>query len=317
MFPFRFFSVLPSKQELDQSDVTLLMESITLDLPSRERNILNGLILTKCILCIFILHMKWHHGLVISFLRPGRTANALCFADETFEPQKCFNFNKHEDLVWTLHGKAWHKEFSPIVFVTACSFLFSDVMASASEAQHHIRVKQFCCKAQLFGIWKEPRLSLNQLNDGADTRGVSLQDEDRFGNDPHLVPGFLRLCSGNFPEQFRRVSVSVGLREIRLLQTEQPKCGTLPAEFVEQFFSYPVLNLIGNLELVDSRNGRVSWLLVPRMFLLCFSCNGCQLSFVSQCCHLLEGKILKSSKDWIFFCLNKLESTTRPNSSKK
>ena len=50
------------------------------------------------------------------------------------------------------------------------------------------------------------------------------------------------------------------------------------------------------------------WLAVPRVFLLCFSCNGCQLSFVSQCCHLFEGEMLRSYADWIsFFLLIKLE----------
>ena len=41
---------------------------------------------------------------------------------------------------------------------------------------------------------------------------------------------------------------------------------------------------------LNSRNGRVSWLAVPRMFLLCFSCNVRQLSSLSQCCHLFQGK---------------------------
>ena len=55
--------------------------------------------------------------------------------------------------------------------------------------------------------------------------------------------------------------------------------------------------------LVNSRNRRVSWLAVPRMFLLCLSCNSCQLSFVSQCCHLFEGKMLRSYEDKISFYL--------------
>ena len=36
-------------------------------------------------------------------------------------------------------------------------------------------------------------------------------------------------------------------------------------------------------------------------FLLYFSCNGFQVSFVSQCCHLLGGKMLRSYEDWISF----------------
>ena len=49
--------------------------------------------------------------------------------------------------------------------------------------------------------------------------------------------------------------------------------------------------------LVNSRSGRVSWLAVPRIFLLCFSGNGCQLSFVSQCCHLFERKMLRNYEE--------------------
>ena len=43
---------------------------------------------------------------------------------------------------------------------------------------------------------EELRLGLSPLNDGTDRRRVPLQDEDHPGNDPHLVPGFPRLCSG-------------------------------------------------------------------------------------------------------------------------
>ena len=64
---------------------------------------------------------------------------------------------------------------------------------------------------------EELHLSLNQLNDGSDRQRVPLQDEDNSGNDPHLVPGFLRLCSGMFPQRFRSVSVPVGSRKIRLV----------------------------------------------------------------------------------------------------
>ena len=77
-----------------------------------------------------------------------------------------------------------------------------------------------------------------------------------------------------------------------------------PAELLGQFFSYSAFNFFRNLcdiLLVNSRNGRVSWPAVPRMFLLCFCCNGCQLPSVSQCCHLFEGKMLHSFEDWICF----------------
>ena len=53
--------------------------------------------------------------------------------------------------------------------------------------------------------------------------------------------------------------------------------------FWERFWGYVFLNV--------SRHGHVSWLAVPRMFLLGFSCNSHQLPFLSQCCHLLQGKI--------------------------
>ena len=79
-----------------------------------------------------------------------------------------------------------------------------------------------------------------------------------------------------------------------------------PAELLGQFFSDSAFNLLRNLcdtFLVNSRNRRVSWLAVPRIFLLHFSCNGCQLSFVSQCCHLFEGKTLRNYEDWISFRL--------------
>ena len=63
---------------------------------------------------------------------------------------------------------------------------------------------------------EEPRLSLSQLNDRIDRRRAPLQDEDQPRNDPLLLPGFPRLCSGKFLERFRSASVSVGSREIRL-----------------------------------------------------------------------------------------------------
>ena len=64
---------------------------------------------------------------------------------------------------------------------------------------------------------QECRLGLNQMKDGTDKRSVPLQDEDHRGNDPHLVSGFPRLCSGMFPEWLRSVSVSVGSRETCLI----------------------------------------------------------------------------------------------------
>ena len=57
---------------------------------------------------------------------------------------------------------------------------------------------------------------LSQLNCWFDEYRSPLWDQDHSGNDRHLVPGSLVHCSGMFPERFRRVSVSVGSREIRL-----------------------------------------------------------------------------------------------------
>ena len=80
--------------------------------------------------------------------------------------------------------------------------------------------------------------------------------------------------------------------------------GLCPVEVLGQFFtdsaSY-LLRELCDLFLVSFRNGRVSWMAIPRMFLLCFSCNVCQLSFVSQRCHLLMGKCYAVMKTELFF----------------
>ena len=82
--------------------------------------------------------------------------------------------------------------------------------------------------------------------------------------------------------------------------------GLYPVELLGQFFSDSAFNLFKNLcdiFLVNSRNGRVSWLAVPRMFLLCFSCNGCQLSFISQRCHVWREKCYAVMKTELGFYL--------------
>ena len=82
--------------------------------------------------------------------------------------------------------------------------------------------------------------------------------------------------------------------------------GLSPVELMGQFFSDSAFNFLRTLcdiFFVNSRNGRVSWLTIPRKFLLCFSCNGWHFSFVSQCCHLFEGKMPRSFEDWISFYL--------------
>ena len=94
--------------------------------------------------------------------------------------------------------------------------------------------------------------------------------------------------------------------KIVLFRQSTQNAGLCPAELLGQFFSDSAFNLLRNLGdiiLVNSRNGRVSWLTVPRMFLLCFSCIGCQLSFVSQRCHLLKGKCYTVMKtELVFLC---------------
>ena len=60
-------------------------------------------------------------------------------------------------------------------------------------------------------------MGLNQLNDGTDRLRIPLQDPKHSGNDPHLVPGFLRLRSRMFSERFRCLLVPVGSPEICLV----------------------------------------------------------------------------------------------------
>ena len=85
--------------------------------------------------------------------------------------------------------------------------------------------------------------------------------------------------------------------------------GLCPAELLGQFFNDFAFNLLRNLcdlfilNYRNRKNRRVSWLAVRKMFHLCFSSNSCQLSFVSQCCHLSEKKILCSYEDWTRFHL--------------
>ena len=79
----------------------------------------------------------------------------------------------------------------------------------------------FDCKCE------RSRLDLSQLGSRYDRQRTPLQDGDDSGNDPRLVLGFLRQCSGMFPKQFRWISVPVGSREIRPIWTEHPRCGTL------------------------------------------------------------------------------------------
>ena len=72
--------------------------------------------------------------------------------------------------------------------------------------------------------------------------------------------------------------------------------GLCPADFLGQCFSDSALDLLRNLcdiVLVNSRNGRVPRLAVPRLFFLCFPWNVRQQWLVSRCCYLFEGNNAK------------------------
>ena len=95
------------------------------------------------------------------------------------------------------------------------------------------------------------------------------------------VPGCSRNGSGVRPYLWVE-------KKLVLFRQSTQNAGLSPAELLGQFFSDSAFNFLKNLcdiFLVNSRNGSFSWLAVPRRFLLCFSCNGCQLSFVFQRCH--------------------------------
>ena len=80
--------------------------------------------------------------------------------------------------------------------------------------------KNYGSRLFLENLWsssEEPRLCLSQLNDEIDRQRAPLQDGDHPRNDPHLVPGFPRLCSGMFREQFPSASASVGSEETHVI----------------------------------------------------------------------------------------------------
>ena len=72
--------------------------------------------------------------------------------------------------------------------------------------------KIFACKKG-----KDPPVGLNELSHWTVKMRIPLQVEDIPRNDPHLVPSFLRMCCGMFPEKFRSVSVPVGSRVFHLV----------------------------------------------------------------------------------------------------
>ena len=78
-------------------------------------------------------------------------------------------------------------------------------------------MKRLICSGLIGGICERYLPGQSHLNCWNDRRRTLLQDGDNSGNDPPLVPGFSRRCSGMFPVRFRRVSVLAGSREIRLI----------------------------------------------------------------------------------------------------
>ena len=122
-----------------------------------------------------------------------------------------------------------------------------------------------------------------------------------FRNFPRTIPECVRICC--FKRNSSNLYRAPKMRDSVLLNSW------------DSFFTdsaFYLLRKLCDIFLVNSRNGRVSWLAVPRIFLLYFSCNVCQLSFVSQCCHLLGGKMLRSYEDWISFVfVNQFEIITK------
>ena len=122
-----------------------------------------------------------------------------------------------------------------------------------------------------------------------DKQKTPLQDVDHSGNDPRLAPGFLSRRSGMFPERLQRMFVHVGSKEIRPLWTEHPRCGTL-SRWIPGTVYWLCPHLFRNLFYIllsDSGSRYVLRLDVPRR-LLCFPWHSCQLSLISQWCHLWE-----------------------------
>ena len=71
---------------------------------------------------------------------------------------------------------------------------------------------------------------------------------ERDYDNPHLLPSFLRLCSGMIPERFRTVSVPAASIELHLVLTEHPICGTLSCLIFVTVFYWLWLQSPRNLE---------------------------------------------------------------------
>ena len=98
-------------------------------------------------------------------------------------------------------------------------------------------------KCGILALWycvcERSRPSLSQLVCWHDRQRIPLQNVAHSGNDPCLVPGFLRQHSVIFPERFRRMPVPVGSREFRPIFTEHPRCRTLSCWVAGTVFQWP------------------------------------------------------------------------------
>ena len=127
---------------------------------------------------------------------------------------------------------------------------------------------------------------------------------DRSLDDPCPEVRFSSDQSGNLyspevEEYPHRPYLWVQEKLVQFRQSTQ-NAGLCPVESMGQLHSDSAFNLFRNLcdkFLVDSRNGHVSRLAVPRMFLLYFFWNGCHFccslscqSLFLQCCHPWRGK---------------------------
>ena len=120
-----------------------------------------------------------------------------------------------------------------------------------------------------------------------------------FRNVPGTVPECVLICG--FKRNSSNLDRAPKMRDSVLLNSW------------DSFFTdsaFYLLKKLCDILLVNSRNGRVSWLAVPRMFLLCISCNGCQLSFVSQRCHFWRENAMQLWRLNYFLFVSQVEIIT-------
>ena len=111
---------------------------------------------------------------------------------------------------------------------------------------------------KLLSPCEEPRFGLSQMNDGSDILKNPHQVEYHSRNDPHLVPCFLRPCSGMFPKGFEVCPYLWVQDNSSFIQSTQ-NAGLCSAEFLGQSSCNSAFNHLETLRyimLVDFRNGR-------------------------------------------------------------